>query len=283
MFNSISAQASKLVNLTNRNKGINKNSKSQLLTITSGKGGVGKSTFTANIAYLLSLKGYRVAVIDADIGLANMQVLLNVRPEYTLFDYIDAKASLEDIILTTPYHNIFLLAGKSGYKYSNHSNSFVLSRIVEDTINLDIFDFVLVDTGAGLNDYVKEFLKISDNILALTTTDPSALTDVYALMKMLSKDKSSLMLCFNHTKTHKIGDTISKPLENLARKNKLNMNFMLKYIGNVSSSDTISTTSRLRKLFACEFLNETVTKELNQVTDTLLNNINQGKNERSFN
>lgn len=282
MFNSISEQASKLVNLTNRNNVV-QHSKSTLLTITSGKGGVGKSTFTANIAYLLSLRGYKIAIIDADIGLANMQVLLNVRPPYTIFDYIDAKASLNDVILDTPYANIFLLAGNSGYTYSNHSNSFVLSRVVEDTMNLNRFDFVLVDTGAGLNDYVKEFLKISDNILALTTTDPSALTDVYALMKMLSKDKDSLMLCFNHTKTHKIGDTISKSLENLALKNRLNPNFMLKYLGNVSSSSTVSTTSRLRKLFACEFSDDVVTSELKHVIDTLLKNINQGKNESSFN
>ena len=282
MFKSISEQASKLVNLTNRTPLILGNSKSKLLTITSGKGGVGKSTFTANIAYLLSLRGYKVAIIDADIGLANMQVLLNVRPQYTIFDYIEAKASLEEIILKTPYDNVFLLAGQSGYAYSNHSNSFVLSRIVDDVLNLKLFDFVLVDTGAGLNDYVQEFLKISDNILALTTTDPSALTDVYALMKMLSKDKDSLMLCFNHTKTHKIGDTISKSLENLALKNRLNSNFMLKYIGNVSSSSTISTTSKLRKLFACEFGQDVVTNELREVTNTLLKNINQGKNESSF-
>ncbi|MFA7083301.1 MAG: AAA family ATPase [Arcobacteraceae bacterium] len=274
MFNSISAQASKLVNLTQKKNNIKKNYKTKLLTITSGKGGVGKSTFTANIAYLLTLRGHKVAVIDADVGLANMQVLLNVRPEYTIFDYIEAKASLEDIILDTPYRNLFLLAGKSGYQYSSHSNSFVLSRVVEDTLNLDIFDYVIVDTGAGLNDYVKEFLKISDNILALTTTDPSALTDVYALMKMLSKDKNSLMLCFNHTKTHKIGDTISNSLENLARKNRLNSNFMLKYIGNVSTSQTVSTTSRLRKLFTCEFPNDTVTLEMKTITDALLKNIN---------
>jgi flagellar biosynthesis protein FlhG len=283
LFNSISEQASKLVNLTNRNKIVTSHSKTKLLTITSGKGGVGKSTFTANIAYLLSLRGYKIAIIDADIGLANMQVLLNVRPEYTIFDYIDAKASLKDIILDTPYRNISLLAGKSGYTYSNHSNSFVLSRVVEDTLNLNQFDFVLVDTGAGLNDYVKEFLKISENILALTTTDPSALTDVYALMKMLSKDKDSLMLCFNHTKTHKIGDTISKSLENLALKNRLNSNFMLKYIGNVSASGTVSTTSRLRKLFVCEFPEDIVSSELKRVTDILLKNINQGKDESSFN
>ncbi len=223
---------------------------------------------------MLSQKGYKVAVIDADIGLANMQVLFNIRPQYTIFDYIDAKTSLEDIILQTQYPNVYLLAGKSGYQYSNHSNSLIFSRVVEDTINLNRFDFVLVDTGAGLNDYVKEFLEISDNILALTSTDPSALTDVYALMKMLSKDKNSLMLCFNHTKSYKNGETISKSLENLARKNNLNSNFMLKYIGNVSSSESISTTNRLRKLFVCEFPYGNVTIELRNVVDELLKNIN---------
>lgn len=260
--------------MTQSKRTINSNSKTKLITITSGKGGVGKSTFTANISYLLSQKGYKVAIIDADIGLANMQVLLNVKPQYTLFDYIDAKATLKEVILPTPYENLSLLAGKSGYKYSNHSNSFVLSRIVQDTLDLDEFDFLIVDTGAGLNDYVQEFLNISDNILALTTTDPSALTDVYALMKMLSKDKSSLMLCFNHTKTHNIGLTISKSLENLAQKNRLNSDFMIKYIGNVSSSESISTTGRLRKLFACEFTHDKVTLELNSVIDALLMNIN---------
>jgi flagellar biosynthesis protein FlhG len=255
--------------------------KTKLLTITSGKGGVGKSTFTANIGYSLAQRGYKVAIIDADIGLANMQVLLNVKPQFTIFDFIDAKANLNQVILPTPYYNLWLLAGKSGYKYSNHSNSFVLSRVVEKTLQLNEFDFVLIDTGAGLNDYVKEFLKISTNILAITTTDPSALTDVYALMKMLSKDKDSLMLCFNHTKTYKIGQTIANSLDNLAQKNRLNKNFMLKYIGNVSSSSTVSTTGRLRKLFCNEFENETVTHELNLITDALLKNIKQGFNESS--
>ena len=87
MFDAISSQASKLVNLTN---GIKKNySKTKLVTITSGKGGVGKSTFTANMAFLLSRRGYKVAVLDADIGLANMQILFDMKPQSTFFEYID--------------------------------------------------------------------------------------------------------------------------------------------------------------------------------------------------
>ncbi|AXX87959.1 AAA family ATPase [Malaciobacter marinus] len=270
MFNSISNQASRLINLT---KNRQRESKTKLLTITSGKGGVGKSTFTGNIAYLLSSRGFKVAIVDADIGLANMQVLFDMKPRYTLFDYIEGKVTIDEVLLQTAYKNISLVAGKSGYQYSNHSNSFVFARIVEDIISLNEFDVVLVDTGAGLNEYVKEFLAISDNILAVTTTDPSALTDLYALIKMLSKDKEQLMLCFNHTKNHQIGNTISNSLINLAKKNRLNDNFMVKYIGNVSTSANISTTGRLRKLFSFEFKNDDSTKELQAIIDTLLKNI----------
>lgn len=268
MFNTISTQASKLVNLTKKHQ--RKISKTKLLTITSGKGGVGKSTFTANMAYLLSRRGYKVAVIDADIGLANMQVLFNIRPKTTLFDYIEGRVKLNDVLLETPYKDVTLIAGKSGFQYSNHSNSFVFARIVQDILELSRFDFLLIDTGAGLNDYVKEFLLISDHILAITTTDPSALTDVYALMKMLSKDKTKLKLCFNHTKTYKIGQTITNSLDALAKKNRLSTEFMIEYIGNVSTSHDISTTGRLRKLFSKEFENERVTKELEIVIDSLL-------------
>ncbi|RXK05296.1 AAA family ATPase [Halarcobacter bivalviorum] len=270
MFNSISAQASKLVSLTKSKSVI---SKTKLLTITSGKGGVGKSTFTANMAYLLARRGFKVAVIDADIGLANMQVLFDIKPRYSLFDYIEGRNTIEEVISPTAYENISLIAGKSGYQYSSLKTSLVLTRIVDDVKSLNNFDYIIIDTGAGLNEYVQEFLSISDNILALTTTDPSALTDVYALIKMLSKDKEKLLICFNHTKNYNIGETISKSLVNLAKKNRLNSNFMVKYIGNVSTSANISTTSRLRKLFVQEFTHDEITLQLQKIIDILLKEI----------
>lgn len=271
MFDAISSQASKLVNLTSR---IKKNySKTKLITITSGKGGVGKSTFTANMAFLLSRRGYKVAVLDADIGLANMQILFDMKPQNTFFEYIDGTKTLDEIILKTTYDNVYLIAGKSGYQYSTNTNSFVFSRIVKDIISLNRFDVLLIDTGAGLNDYVREFLSISDNILAITTTDPSALTDVYSLMKMLSFNKNKLMLCFNHTRNYQIGETIANSLVNLGKKNRLKDDFMVEYIGNVSSSANISTTGRLRKLFANEFSSDETTRQLQMIIDKLLQNI----------
>jgi flagellar biosynthesis protein FlhG len=271
LFDAISSQASKLINLTNR---VKKNySKTKLVTITSGKGGVGKSTFTANMAFLLSRRGYKVAVLDADIGLANMQILFDMKPQSTFFEYIDGVKTLDEVILKTAYANIYLIAGKSGYQYASNTNSFVFSRVVKDIISLSQFDILLIDTGAGLNDYVKEFLSISDNILAITTTDPSALTDVYSLMKMLCIDKDQLMLCFNHTRNYQIGETISNSLVNLGKKNRLKEDFMVKYLGNVPSSANISTTGRLRKLFANEFSSDETTKQLQMIIDKLLQNI----------
>jgi len=270
LFNTISSQASKLINLTKKSQNL---SKTKIITITSGKGGVGKSTFTANISYLLSKRGFKIAVIDADIGLANMQVLFDIKPKLTLFDYIEGRNTITEVITETRFSNISLIAGKSGYQYTNIKNSLVLTRIVEDIKALNKYDLVLIDTGAGLNNYVQEFLSVSNNVLALTTTDPSALTDVYALMKMLSIEKEKLLLCFNHTKNYQIGETIANSLVNLAKKNRLNSNFMVKYIGNVSTSANISTTSRLRKIFAHEFANDNITIQLQKTIDSLLNNI----------
>ncbi len=149
----------------------------------------------------------------------------------------------------------------------------MFSRIVKDILALNRFDILLVDTGAGLNEYVKEFLSISDNILAITTTDPSALTDVYSLMKMLSLDKNKLMLSFNHTRNYQMGEAIANSLVNLGKKNSLNKDFMVEYIGNVSTSANISTTGRLRKLFANEFAMDETTKQLQLIIDQLLKNI----------
>ena len=270
MFNTISTQAKKLVSMTTK---AHKTSKTKVISLTSGKGGVGKSTLTANISYLLTQKGLNIAVLDADIGLANMQVLFNIKPSCTFFDYIESKVNLEDILLPTQYDNITLCAGKSGYEYSNNTNSLVLSRVVNEIVSLNRFDILLIDTGAGINEYVQEFLDISDEILAVTTTDPSAITDAYALIKMLSKTKKKLLLCFNHTKKYTIGATITKSIQELAQKNRLNENFMVKYIGSISATQNVQVTGRLRKLFVKEFVYDDVTTDMQKVVDNLLNEL----------
>lgn len=270
MFDKISEQANKLVSITNN---YNRNSKTKVVVITSGKGGVGKSTLTSNIAYLLSKKGKRVAVLDADIGLANQQVLFDLKPQKTFFDYLEGTCELEEILLETGYSRITLIAGKSGYQFGKINNSMIFSRVVDDILALNRYDILLIDTGAGINEHVQEFLNLTDNILAVTTTDPSALTDVYALLKMLSLKKEKLMLCFNYTSKYEIGATITKSITNLALKNKLNRKFMVQYIGNIREMKSIAITGRLRKLFTKELQQEVASQELRMVVDNLIEQI----------
>lgn len=270
MFNKISEQANKLVAITKKH---NRNSKTKVVVVTSGKGGVGKSTLTSNIAYLLSRQGKNVVVLDADIGLANQQVLFDIKPKKTFFDYLDGECELEDIFLDTGYNGITLIAGKSGYQYGQLNNSMMFSRVVDDILELNKYDILLIDTGAGINEHVQEFLNLTDNILAVTTTDPSALTDVYALLKMISLKKEKLMLCFNYTSKYEIGETITKSITNLALKNKLNRKFMVQYMGNISEMKSIAITGRLRKLFAKELKQEVASQELRMVVENLVKQI----------
>lgn len=265
MQNIITSQAKELINLTKIKK---TNSKTKIVAITSGKGGVGKSTFTANISYLLS-KNKKIVIFDADIGLSNMHILLDIKPKYTLYDYLHNRSSLEDIILKTKYDNVMLVAGKSGHQYSLENISNQFQSLLIDIQKLDYYDYIYVDTGAGINTQVQEFLNVADEIIAITTPDPSALTDVYALIKMISQTKKRLFIIFNQTHNYKIGETINNSLVSLANKNRLNKNFMVKYVGNVTFDSSIVTTNRLKKLYVKELNDSISTKQMNVIVDKL--------------
>lgn len=267
MFNQISTQANKLVSLS---KKLHSVSKTKVITVTSGKGGVGKSTLTSNIAYIMAKKGLKVAILDADIGLSNLQVIFDTKPKKTFYDYFNGEVSIKETFTKTKYSNISLIAGKSGHEYTGMNNSMIFSTLVEQIKGENDFDILLIDTGAGINEYVQEFLELTDNILAVTTTDPSALTDIYAFLKMLSVKKDSLMLCFNYTNKYQTGEAVTKSLINLGIKNKLNRNFMVEYMGNICESKSISTTGRLRKLFTKEFSDDLATVQLQLIVDNLL-------------
>jgi flagellar biosynthesis protein FlhG len=270
MRRNISEQAQNLLKLAT----LNIHTKTKLVTFTSGKGGVGKSTLSANIAYLIGEKGLKVCILDADVGLANLQVLLNVKPSFTIFDYIEGRCEMDELLTATSYENLVLVAGKSGYQYATSASSFVFSRVIHDVLSLNKFDILIVDTGAGLSEYVQEFLEISPNIFAITTTDPSALTDVYALIKMLSEiGKKDVMIAFNHTKLFSTGVTISKSLSALAQKNNIRNEFMIKYLGNISTSQNLSSTAKVRKMYTKEYWNEACAQELRSIADEILKNI----------
>jgi flagellar biosynthesis protein FlhG len=162
----------------------------RVITVTSGKGGVGKSNTTVNLAIWLSKKGKRVVILDADIGLANVEVMFGAIPKFNLSDLIYRGKNITEIITPGPM-NIGFISGGSGILGLNNLTREQIGCIVGNMIHLDeIADIILIDTGAGISDSVLEFALASPEILLVMTPDPSSLTDSYSLVKALYKNPS---------------------------------------------------------------------------------------------
>lgn len=160
----------------------------RVIAVTSGKGGVGKSNFALNVGIALALMDQRVQLLDADLGLANLDVLLGVRPELTLEDAVLRDVPLRDIILHTDYH-IDLIPGASGAESMADLAGADTRRLVDQVMALSAeTDFLLVDTGAGISSGVVTFLMAAPEVVVGVTPDPTSLTDAYALIKVLVKN-----------------------------------------------------------------------------------------------
>ena len=160
--------------------------KASVLAITSGKGGVGKTFFSANLAAALARRGERVLVLDADLGLANLDVVLNLHPKITLHDVFTGKSSLEEAILPAPGGFSVLLAGSGLVEYSRLTPH-VREQLVEIIDRVaPRFDRILLDTGAGISDVVLHAISLADDVLVIATPEPSSMTDAYATIKLLA-------------------------------------------------------------------------------------------------
>ena len=158
----------------------------RIIAITSGKGGVGKTFVSANLAAALTRRGQRVLVLDADLGLANLDVVLNLHPKITLHDVFTGKALLEDAVIQAPGGFSVLLAGSGMVEYSRLTpevrNQFlnVIQALAPN------YDVILLDTGAGISDVVLFSISLASEVLIVATPEPTSLTDAYAAIKVLA-------------------------------------------------------------------------------------------------
>ena len=187
---------------------------SRVITVTSGKGGVGKSTLTVNLAIQLARLGKKVIILDADFGLANIEVMLGIRPEYNLADLMFKGKELKDIIIKGP-EDIGFISGGSGIQELSRLTREQVVYLVQKLYELDeLADIILVDTGAGISDSVLEFVSASNEVLLVATPEPTSITDAYALLKTLnrrsgfSKDDTIIKMVANRIKTKEEGDTL---------------------------------------------------------------------------
>ncbi len=160
--------------------------RAKIIAITSGKGGVGKTFVSANLAAALTRHGLKVLVLDADLGLANLDVVLNLYPKITLHDVFTGKASLEDALLAGPGGFSVLLAGSGMVEYS-HLTPEIRAKFLEVVEAMaPRFDVVLLDTGAGISDVVLFSVSMADEVMIVATPEPTSLTDAYAAIKVLA-------------------------------------------------------------------------------------------------
>ncbi|MCH5262993.1 MAG: MinD/ParA family protein [Lachnospiraceae bacterium] len=159
----------------------------RVITVTSGKGGVGKSNTAINLAIQFRKMGQKVIILDADFGLANIEIMFGAVPKHNLCDLIYQGKSIRDIITWGPMEVGFISGGSGIAGMSNLSKDY-LNYIIQNLVELDeMADTIIVDTGAGISDAVLEFLVASGEILLVTTPEPTSITDSYSLLKALSR------------------------------------------------------------------------------------------------
>lgn len=244
--------------------------KCRVITVTSAKGGVGKTNISVNLALNLSKMGYRVVILDADFGLANIDVLFGVSPRYTLLDVIINNKTIFDILSDGPM-NVKFISGGSGVEEMVHLDKPELDLVIEKIASLDqIADIVIVDTGAGISDSVMSFVIAADEVILVTTPEPTSIMDAYALVKTLSrKDKNKVIqLIINRAENEKEAVNATNKLCYAAERF---LGIRLHQLGYIVYDSNVVNAVKQQEPFIISYPKSLVSKQLNEIACKLMN------------
>lgn len=228
---------------------------SKVFAITSGKGGVGKTFVSANLAAALAKRGMRVLVLDADLGLANLDVVLNLYPKITLHDVFTGKATLEEAVVQAPGGFSVLLAGSGMVEYSRLTpevrDDFL--RVLEGLVPR--YDIVLLDTGAGISDVVLFTVSLAAEVLLVATPEPTALTDAYATIKVLAtqQKRNNIRIVINQVAKQGDGKAITNQLQQVFDrfvKTEPEQGMRLIHMGDIPADTAVRQAVMKRQLLA---------------------------------
>lgn len=191
----------------------------RLIAVASGKGGVGKSNIVLNLALTLADRGSRIAIIDGDLGFSNLDILLGLRPQYSLQDVLDNRIELADALTEGP-RGIWFVSGGGGETLMEDQSNWQLRRLVEQLAEISgRFDRVYIDFGAGFGRHTAELMGLCDELLLVTTPEPTALADAYALLKLVLQAGGAprTRLLVNRVATVSAGMDASRKLQLIVR------------------------------------------------------------------
>ena len=245
--------------------------KTRFVAITSGKGGVGKSTISSNLSWLLAKSGLKVAVFDADLGLANLDVMFNVRVKKNLLHVLKGEASVKDILIPIR-KNLLLIPGESGEEILKFSSSDLFGNFVKEANILNDMDIMIIDTGAGIGESMQLFLQAADDVVVITVPDPAAITDAYATIKVTARKRNDIYMIMNQVRSEKEAKGIFGKIKKVAQANiseKLDLNLM----GSLTLSDKVSESVKHRAIFVKEHPSSNATRELERIADRIVQKI----------
>ncbi len=198
---------------------MNRCQNTRTIAVVSGKGGVGKSNIALNLAMLLSAAGNQVAVVDADLALANIDILAGVDVCANLGDVLSGNMELEDILVELA-EGVQLVPGASGLSQLADLTEFDRNRLLEKLTELETdYDFVIVDCGAGIGKNVMAFAAGADNVMVVTTTEPTSITDAYAVIKVLASQgyQGHLSVLVNESPSRREARETSQRIRDVAK------------------------------------------------------------------
>ena len=229
--------------------GNDKAHKTRIIAITSGKGGVGKTNIAVNMAIAYAQIGKRVILIDGDMGMANVNVLLNIVPRYNLMQVINHQKKMSEIILDTEF-GIKFIAGANGFSKIANLSVEELEYFTKEFASLGNADIIIIDTGAGIANNVLQFVAAADEIYVVTTPEPTAITDAYGIIKIISTElvnrEVNIKLLVNRVHSADEGKRISERIITIVAQF---LNYKVDYIGFVYDDSVVQTAVIRQKPF----------------------------------
>ena len=248
---------------------LTKKSGPRVISITSGKGGVGKTNIMVNMGYYFSKLGYRVLIVDADLGLANVDILLNVNSKYNLQHLFSGEMEIEEILVDCP-HGIKLLPASSGITELTHltdEHKMILLTALDQLE--EKFDILLVDTGAGISSNVLYFNSAARENIVVATPEPTSIADAYATMKELNRkcDTKEFLLLVNNVDNANLAKVVYKRLTDTSDRF---LNISIDYLGYIYSDKNLPRAVRSRGLILNLFPESPASKCIINVGEKLL-------------